>query len=143
MHLVIESSRCTGCRICEVFCSFRHEDCVRPSRSRILVGRLETAGDFAVVTCRQCSHALCADACPAGALARSPLTGAVELDGACCVGCQLCVAACPFGGITWDPERELPFKCDLCQGQPECAHMCPTGAVRKTDDAQSAGEGAT
>lgn len=143
MHLTIDPALCTGCRICEVFCSFQHEGCVRPSRSRIWVGRLETAGDFAVVTCRQCAEAFCAEACPEGALARRPDTCAIVLDEARCVGCQLCLDACPYGSIIWDAEKGLPLKCDLCQGRPECAHMCPTGAVVVGDAAESTADRAT
>ena len=47
-----------------------------------------------------------------------------------CLGCKMCVLACPFGGMAWEGERGRPIKCDLCGGEPECAHMCPTGAIR-------------
>jgi Fe-S-cluster-containing hydrogenase component 2 len=31
--------------------------------------------------------------------------------------------------IIFDHERALAFKCDLCGGEPECAAICPSGAI--------------
>jgi len=48
-----------------------------------------------------------------------------------CVGCHACVDACPFGAIYVHPDIDVPLKCDLCgdNGEPQCAKMCPTGAI--------------
>jgi len=35
-------------------------------------------------------------------------------------------------------NRGLPLKCDLCQGQPECVRMCPTGALRYVQEERAA-----
>lgn len=136
MRLLIDPERCTGCRICEVFCSFRHEGTIRPSRSRIKVARDQEPIAFVPVTCRQCDQPACAEACPVLAISRAEATGALVVDEQLCIGCQACVSACPFSGIVWvagdegDGGGGRPIKCDLCQGAPECVHMCPTAAVR-------------
>lgn len=144
MYLAIDPTRCTGCRICEVFCSFRKEGVVQPSRSRITVVRGQAPGVFLPFTCQQCSRPLCAEVCPVQAISRNAATQAMVVDVARCLGCKMCVLACPFGGMAWagstEPNgaRGHPIKCDLCQGNPECAHMCPTGAVRYVAEGREA-----
>ncbi len=138
MYLAIDPALCTGCRICEVFCSFHHEGRMQPARSRITVVRGQEAGHFVPFTCQQCRRARCAEACPEGAIARNPTTQALEVDPERCLGCKMCLLACPFGGIAWDGERGLPLKCDLCQGQPECVRLCPTGALRYVQEERAA-----
>jgi anaerobic carbon-monoxide dehydrogenase iron sulfur subunit len=133
VYLAIDPEKCTGCRICETFCSFAKLQQVQPSRARITVVRGRNAGEFSPTTCWQCQRARCAEACPANAITRHKGTGAMVVDQEICVGCKMCVQACPFGGMAWDEELGQPAKCDLCGGSPECAHMCPTGAIQYVD----------
>jgi carbon-monoxide dehydrogenase iron sulfur subunit len=47
-----------------------------------------------------------------------------------CVGCRMCIVACPFGAITFDPDRRQAIKCDLCGGvEPWCVRFCEPGAL--------------
>ena len=135
MHLEINAEKCTGCRICENFCSFHHEGVIWPERSRITVVAQSDDGPFAPTVCRQCDDAPCAAACPVEAITLNEQTGAWIVDVEECIGCGDCVEACPFGGIVFAEEVDLPLRCDLCGGEPECAAMCPSGAIalkRKT-----------
>jgi anaerobic carbon-monoxide dehydrogenase iron sulfur subunit len=133
MRLAIDPLRCTGCLICEVFCSFAHESRVQPSLARIHVTRSEEPWQFTPATCQQCEQPLCAAACPVEAIGRNASTHAMEVDASLCVGCEACIPACPFGAMFWDAARGLPLQCDLCKGSPECARMCPTGALTVPD----------
>ena len=129
MHLHVEAQRCTGCRVCEVFCSFRHERAVQPSRARLWIQSIGQPGFFGVTVCQQCLDPECVNACAVGALCRDESSGLVRLDTESCVGCEACVSACPFGAMGFDTEKNVAFKCDWCGGNPECAAMCPTHAV--------------
>jgi len=51
-------------------------------------------------------------------------TGAVIIDEKKCIGCLVCVQACPFGAILVGPGGEV-LKCDLCGGDPKCVLHCP------------------
>ena len=50
-----------------------------------------------------------------------------------CVGCKVCTIACPFGTINFNQDTGKVIKCDLCDGDPECAKMCPTEAITYVD----------
>ena len=56
-------------------------------------------------------------------------TGAKIINYAKCIGCKMCMMACPFGAVTVDPVAKKVVKCDLCAGDPACAKFCPTGAI--------------
>jgi len=46
-----------------------------------------------------------------------------------CVGCRMCIIACPFGGPSINPDTRKTIKCDLCQGEPKCVEFCVTKAL--------------
>lgn len=127
-RLVIKPGNCTGCRTCELACSFVHSLDGYLGRSRI---RIHKVGDerYVQLTCLQCVEAACVSVCPTEALVRNEKTGAVEINEARCIGCRQCQAACPFGHMHFDRGRMLPVKCDLCGGAPACAAFCPYSAL--------------
>jgi len=85
-----------------------------------------------------CGDAGCMKICPApGALFRTE-EGAVAYDKDKCIGCRLCVTACPFNVPRYDANNKIS-KCHLCADrisqelEPACAKTCPTGALRFGD----------
>lgn len=126
--VVVDYKKCSGCRVCEVTCSMRGNNPIRPSASRIRVLSFSPGLDIPVV-CRQCEVAPCISSCPVGALQRHEKTGAVILDEATCTGCQACIPACPAEAIFPDERKGLVLKCDLCGGTPKCVDACPLGAL--------------
>jgi Fe-S-cluster-containing hydrogenase component 2 len=73
---------------------------------------------------------LCQDVCPTGAISRDSNTSAIVVDETKCIGCRMCIMACPFGGISLHPEKHVVIKCDLCEGDPACVKYCPIGAIK-------------
>lgn len=127
-RLLVDAERCSGCRACELACSFAHERAFCESRSRIRVEKDEAHGTDRPVVCRQCGVARCLEACPNGALSRDA-AHAVIVDDTRCTGCRACQKACPFAAIRFVPGQRSPLICDLCGGRPACVERCATGAI--------------
>jgi len=132
--LTITPEKCTGCRTCELLCSFFHEKEFNPCRSRVSVISWEKEGFSVPMMCLQCSDAACMQVCPVGAVKRDPETGAMLVDHSRCIRCKMCTNACPFGNNTYDVQLDRILKCDLCGGDPQCARFCPSGAISYVKD---------
>ncbi len=129
-RIVADAKKCTGCRLCELACSAAHERIFDPAVSRIRVIKVEPIGLDYPSVCRFCGEASCIEACPVGALYRTPGSDVVLLKKDICIICGACVEACPFGAIILHPSTRLPIVCDLCSGSPACVARCPTEAIR-------------
>jgi Fe-S-cluster-containing hydrogenase component 2 len=134
-RVVADPTYCAGCRICELVCATSHDAAFASPLTRIQVDRNWSAGEwgggvFVQDFCRQCPNPECYFACPVGAITFDPNTGARIIDQATCRGCKRCLDACPYHVVSFDEERILCLKCDLCQGDPLCVKYCPTGALK-------------
>ena len=139
--LVIDTEKCTGCRVCEMVCAVKHAGVVNPLRSRIRIIKSEWQGRYEPVACRQCKTPLCLSACPVEAISRDETSNRVVIDDALCTGCRLCVTACPFGAMGFDPVDKKVIKCDLCDGDPQCVRFCETEAIRYIETSSEKPEG--
>lgn len=127
MLLVVDPAKCTGCQACEATCStIRTGEC-QPDRSRISVLRFPERFFNYPLVCQQCDKPACATVCPTVALTRVSGSGVVELNEERCIGCKMCLQACPFGAIVWVEGK--PAKCDLCDGDPACIRLCEPHAI--------------
>lgn len=126
--LLINPERCTGCGSCELACSLQHEGEFRPAAARISVLRFE-AGIAVPLTCLQCDEPSCMKVCKVGAITKDAATGLVSVNGEKCIGCRMCVVACPFGNINYSPAAKQAVKCDYCHGDPQCVAFCPEKAI--------------
>ncbi|MEE9324407.1 MAG: 4Fe-4S dicluster domain-containing protein [Dehalococcoidia bacterium] len=127
--LQIFPQRCTGCMQCELACSWVQTGTFQPSRSLIRVNIFDEQAIYSPFTCFQCDEAWCMQVCPVNAIDVDPKTGAKIVLDDVCVGCKLCVIACPFGTVFLNPDTKKAYKCDLCGGDPACVHACPTDAI--------------
>ncbi len=121
--ILVDSIRCSGCRLCEIACSLKHEGVIWPEASRIRVFEYIPSASVPHL-CVQCPDYPCVNACPTKALSVNEDTGAVIVDDEKCIQCGLCIDACP-GDVPRIPRgKKTVVICDLCGGEPECVKVC-------------------
>ena len=131
--IVVQPMECAGCRTCEMACSLVHFGVCSPALSSIRVVEWQDKGLSVPLTCLQCEKAVCMEVCQVKAIYRDENTGAMIVDEQLCIGCKMCILACPFGGPKVNRQTGKAIKCDLCGGEPQCVSVCPTKAIKYMD----------
>ena len=126
--LISDQRFCSGCMACVVNCSQFHEGHAAPASSRIHVDHDPFTGACTFHYCTQCAEKACVRECPAQAITEME-GGYLKINYELCSGCQACIAVCPYHAIFYDPLTRKVIKCDTCEGEPECAKACYTGAL--------------
>ena len=117
---------CSGCRKCEIACSYFHENCIWPEASRVRVFMLVPGLEFPHF-CAQCQDYPCVESCPVKALSVDRKTAAVLVDEEKCTTCGDCISACPGRIPHMHPKKNHILICDLCKGNPQCVKVCQEG----------------
>ena len=83
--------------------------------------------------CMQCRNAPCAQVCPVNAFTVQE-KGIVDLDASKCIGCRMCVYACPYSTIFYNKDLDVVEKCDWCAANengktPACVRACEREAL--------------
>lgn len=154
--MLIDVTRCIGCRACQVACKQWNDLPAEETRnwgsyqnppalsaktwSLIEFKEIKEGGKLAWVflkrQCMHCEHPACVSVCTVGAL-RKTEEGPVVYDDKRCIGCRYCMYACPFRIPTFEWEKPLALvrKCTFCVDRlsnglkPACAKTCPSGAI--------------
>jgi formate dehydrogenase iron-sulfur subunit len=140
MMIVVDTSKCTACRACQVACkqwnslsavatecrgSYENPpDLSYNTYTKILFNEIEKDGEiswyFGQHRCMHCADAGCMKACPVpGAITRDA-NGAVVINQQLCTGCKYCVFGCPFNVPRYDARNaegfgaDKAFKCTMC-----------------------------
>jgi len=129
LKLTVISELCSGCKTCELVCALKHFKVNNPKKSALRVMVLYPHPVIRMpIICQQCRDPKCASNCPVEAIHSE--NGVVTIDKEECITCHNCVESCPFGAIFTHDDYEFPFKCDLCDGDPECVKHCPKQAIQ-------------
>ena len=152
---LIDTTKCTGCRGCQVACKqwnqlkaedttfFSGEGYQNPplmseytfTRVKFKDYQKDGQNEFAFYKemCMHCNEPACASVCPVGAFVKTP-EGPVVYNAGRCIGCRFCMIACPFGVPKYEWSKAFPLvrKCTGCYSrikegmEPACATACPT-----------------
>jgi molybdopterin-containing oxidoreductase family iron-sulfur binding subunit len=162
--MVIDTDACIACSSCAMACKIENNLPEQNWWNRILTVGGDNQGtpsgtypDLAMSTitlaCQHCENPACTRVCPVGATFKREEDGVVIQDYAKCIGCRMCIAACPYTGVrsfNWEePHYTVPFagdadipahqkhtveKCNFCahrlaRGEsPACIEVCPARA---------------
>jgi Fe-S-cluster-containing dehydrogenase component len=154
--MIFDLRSCDGCNVCALACQQAH---YLPAETEWLkVYELVGAGGqryYLPKPCMMCEDPPCLAVCPVGATFRTD-EGVVLVDQDVCIGCRMCMAACPYESRYFNakpgpkappqpfprsPEWPVPQvvgtvgKCVLCAARlpagqlPACAVACGMGVI--------------
>jgi len=150
--VLVDTTRCIGCRACERACAEEHDLPVPDPQSNgaleevrttsderwTVVNRYETSrGEVFVKTqCMHCWQPACAAACLTNAMYKTR-EGPVIWRSGKCMGCRYCMVSCPFDIPKFEYDEWNPriHKCTMCADRidrglkPACVAACPTDAL--------------
>lgn len=151
MGVLVDTTRCVGCRSCELACAEAHNlpvpdisDAAAFNKIRqtsetqwVVVNSFKTGkGEiFSKKQCMHCNQPGCVAACPVKAMEKRE-EGPVTWD-TNCMGCRYCMVSCPFDIPKFEHYSATPKlqKCNLCwerlqKGEkPACVEACPAEAL--------------
>ncbi|MBS3975234.1 MAG: 4Fe-4S dicluster domain-containing protein [Syntrophomonadaceae bacterium] len=162
--MVIDIDRCTGCNSCAVACKVENNLPNDIWWNRILTVGGETLDTpegifpnlkmkFLPLNCQHCENPSCVKACPVKATFRREENGVIVQDYDKCIGCRMCMVACPYNARSFNwkrPEYAINIamgdpavtpsqfnvveKCNFCSHRlarelkPACIDTCPNRA---------------
>ena len=162
--MCINLKRCTGCNTCTVACKMENNVPQGMLWNRVITEGAENPDgvmgtypnihrSVKPVACQHCENPACQKVCPTGATYKDDM-GRVLVNYDKCIGCRMCMAACPYTGVrsfNWEEpayytgvafgDADVPAhqkhtveKCTMCwhrlaKGEkPFCIDICPERA---------------
>ncbi len=154
--MLVDVSKCTGCRACQVACKQWNR---LPAEKTVQEGTHQNPPDLSWSTwnlirytelptreggmkwlfrregCLHCTDAACQRACPVPGAIFKTEEGGVVIDQKSCIGCKACVNSCPFSIPRMNAETNKAYKCTFCWDRtsrgltPACAKACGPGTI--------------
>ncbi|MEN6421711.1 MAG: 4Fe-4S dicluster domain-containing protein [Smithella sp.] len=135
--MVIRVDQCIGCQRCVKACVDTNAVPEYGWRTRVMEREVESAigqkREFISILCNQCNNPPCVRACPVVATYKDKKNGIVMMNNKKCIGCKICIAACPYDARYFNEEKGAIDKCDFCfesrlsrgEKSTACSVACP------------------
>lgn len=132
LGMAIDKQRCIGCHTCSVACRIENNLPIGMWWNRTITDGgtdMDTpSGTFPNVdmkyytlACQHCAMPTCFAVCPVDAIIKREEDGLVVQDNEKCIGCKLCIDACPYTGVRTFLEEEPAYVIDFAVGSPYAA----------------------
>jgi Fe-S-cluster-containing dehydrogenase component len=139
-RMKLDKKRCIHCKACEVHCKVKNNNPVGIKYAVHTSGKPEMKDGKVVMkasfrSCYHCDEPACVEACPTEAMVRRESDGLVYVIKELCIGCESCIAACPWNIPVLFEEENVVGKCDYCMDrldaglEPACVTACTTHAL--------------
>ena len=162
--ILFNVDKCIACQTCFVAC--KEENQLHPQMKWMRIERREDPRariiNYFRASCQHCEDPACMKVCPAKAISKGSF-GEVLVNDEKCIGCRMCLAACPYGApqfnetgaVSYWPDKaplaerasEMHQKritgkaehCTLCTHRtskglkPACVEACGIGAMTLVD----------
>lgn len=127
----INLHRCIGCNTCAVACKMQNNVSDGMLWNRVLTEGCERfdsaegtypnlSRTYLPLACQHCENPACERVCPTGATYKDD-KGRVEIDYDKCIGCRMCLAACPYTGVRSFNWEEPAYYADFALGDADAA----------------------
>ena len=131
LAIAINLDRCTGCNTCAMACKMQNNVSDGMLWNRVLTEGCERfdsaegtypnlSRTYLPLACQHCENPACERVCPTGATYKDD-KGRVEIDYDKCIGCRMCVAACPYTGVRSFNWEEPAYYADFALGDADAA----------------------
>ena len=138
LAMVIDLRKCYGCHSCSIACKSEFNVPLGVWRSWVKTidkGKYpKVKRSFLPRLCNHCENPPCVSVCPTQASHRDDEKGLVDIHEERCIGCKMCIVACPYDARFSHPTKKVANKCDFCIHRvekgvvPSCVNTCPSNA---------------
>jgi len=149
--VLVDTTRCIGCRSCEKACAMAHDLPLPDITDKSVLAKIRNTSEtqwtivnryttekgevFIKKQCMHCNQPACVSACLVKAMEKRKEGPIIWNPN--CMGCRICMVSCPYDIPKFEYNSAAPKiqKCNLCwerlqQGkQPACVEICPLEAL--------------
>lgn len=142
MGFIVDINRCIGCHTCEMACKNEYQLDPKVRWRKVYEINEDSYAvperSYMSLACNHCEKPECLRVCPVKAYTTRE-DGIVMHDQKRCIGCKMCMMACPYEVPQYNEEKKKVEKCHMCAEKLDkgeetaCVAACPAEALSTVD----------